>query len=377
MRTLAASWVFLLTLQTTSGCSKCSGTEPSGSGEAPTASEPSASDAACNILSEKRLGDTVALQAGLTSRRLSDGRLAVGVGVGGEPRAVTVDAAGAIALQNLRRKRATPGELLRITPALEGSELWAFTDVRSADGHVDCAAGDSSALSDCRSFASADAKTTWLVGAKREGDGPHRLVVKHGDGPERELFTSQPDAFEDLRSEALGEKGYVISARYGGRVVLLRLKPDFELIEARSYGTSFGKSPELVSAGSGALLLTTRRAFGEQRLVFTQFEDAHGRLPVDFSGSDHGFSGLSPRLATAGSQRYLTLLSNSSPGRLELVPVGPNFNVVGRAQFVVGAKVHVVDAAAVGLDDGRVVVVFATAEKELHATTLRCKPGQK
>jgi hypothetical protein len=266
---------------------------------------------------------------------------------------------------------------LRVTPALEGGDLVALSDVRTADGHVDCAVGEASALSDCRSFVSADAKTTWLVGARRDGDGPHRLVIKAGDGAERELFTSAPDAFEDLRSEQLVEKGYVISARYGGRVVLLRLKPDFELIEARSYGASFGKSPELVSAGSGALLLTTRKAFGEQRLVFTQFEAQHGRLPVDFSGSDHGLPGLSPRLATAGSQRYLTLLSSSSPGRLELVPVGPHFDVVGRAQFVVGPKDQVVDAAAVGLDDGRVAVVFVTGAKALRATTLRCKLSPK
>ena len=235
---------------------------------------------------------------------------------------------------------------------------------------------DSRDLADCRSFVSADATTTWLVGTKL--GAPPKLVARLGSGgPERELFSSGGEAFEDLQSEHLGEQGFAVSARYGGRVVLLRLKPDLQLSEARSYGSNFGSSPQLLSSGSGAMLLTSRRTFGRQRRVWAQFDDGRGRLPADFSGSDHGLPAVSPRLATAGSQRFLTLITDSVPRRLELVPVGATFDAEGRSQFVTAPTLDVVEAVPVGFDAGRVVVVYLTdsgqKRSELMARTLRCQ----
>jgi len=352
----------------TAACSKCSDDAPGGV-SARDASELGGKDAPCELSSQSKLGDGVELAAGLTSRRLGDGRLVVGVALGTDPRAVVVGGGGGVTVQEPRRGKAS-GRLLRVTPALEDGAIAVLSDVRTADGRVECAAVPSADLSDCRSFASADGTKRWLVGSR---SSPPRLVARsNASGGERELFTSDGPPFEDLRSEHLGEYGFVVSARYGGKVVMIRLEPDFALTEARSYGNAFGPNPELVSAGSGAMLLTTRRAFERQRVAFAQFADQHGHLPEHFDGSEHGLAGHAPRLASVGSQRFLALL-DAVPGRLELLPVDATFGRAGPGQFVTAAGVKALDSAILGFDDGRVVVVYATVERALMAATLRCK----
>jgi hypothetical protein len=178
-----------------------------------------------------------------------------------------------------------------------------------------------------------------------------------GKQPKR-LFT-----FEAPVAATLSDGGYVLAARYRGRLLTWLLDADKKKKGLmRSYGGGYPGLPRILADGGGTSLWTSQKTAAKRWQIGVLRLGSPAELPRAFFQPALGDADLSlaePSTARAASQRWLAYHEGDRRrGRLAVMPIDAKLSPTGRHHFVTSEQSAVYESHLFGLDAGRLLVVY-------------------
>jgi hypothetical protein len=258
-------------------------------------------------------------------------------------------------------------------------------------------------LRDCRTFVSRSDKEVWALGSVLRGiekpDGTNEwksvFLVDFGAKDDEIVLHEAPlkgdppkaAAYEIPISRRIKDKGWLIAARFSGRLLVGLLDTNRKLEGEFKHYNGFPTMPDIATTDEDNLVLTTGIGTGKDRTLKAltiskerpELPAQYTSIKLDATGSNDDESSFSAPELTHDEKGRRWLVYAEGPREkayLRLTPLGVDMHPIGRSFAVTSGDVFGSEARLIGLPGGKLVIVYIREKEgktELVSEHLSCE----
>lgn len=258
-------------------------------------------------------------------------------------------------------------------------------------------------LRDCRTFVTLDGDKPWALGSMLRGiekpDGTNEwksvLVVDFGKNDDEVVLAEMPlkgdpptpATFEIPVMRRVGDKGFIVAARYGGALWVAVLDKDRKVVGTPKTYPGWPTSPAIGTTKDELYILSgvatgkekslKGLAISKEKLALPEKYTDIALVAMDASG-DAETQFFGPELTTDAKGGLWLLYIEGAPnkGRLRIVPVGADLQPIGRSFPITSGTDYVSEARLQPLADGGFTVAYlktSAGKAKLVTENLACE----